>query len=729
MSSISSSGGNVVHIRQSGSNIQYSLNQINWTNISWPCTITNTNTNSGFLKIVFDTDITLNSTNSYFICNSNKIQFGSESLKNDGSKPIINIDTVNNYLGLIKNYDDDSELSYSYIYVFNLFVNSINSTLENNCGWIGQNSYCYGATNNYVINCSSNGVISGNECGGILGGGSGCANDTNQSNLKVIGCSSTGNISGNNSGGILGGFCGANRGSNLSCISCWSTGVISGNGSGGIIGHQCGWISGASGLTAVVRVLNCYSTGVISGNNAGGIAGHLLGTSPADGLQSDSQITNCYSKGNITGNNSGGIVGGVDDINIFNCIATISNCYSTGTINGSGNSGGIYGVKDINGTSDTTIVNCYTVGTTTGNKGYIVGNDQNIPTNCYSESKNSGSGWSDTNANTVLQQYPNPVIGTVWISSNINQPYELFMGYNQYTINNITLSPSPALVTNYSNTININNSTNNAIVNGKSYTILYKIKNSIQADLLNNVTINSTTGQISATNESEPGIYTIYIRNNESNGYSINQMTLTIQNNFPIPCLTEDTKVLTPNGYVDVDNLNVGDYVTTSDNRNVQIKYIFYSIVEGNKRTYPCIIHKNSINKNYPSETFTISRHHMIKYNNIWIHPGSHFPLDKSQDLIKYYHIKLENYLTDHLVINDGVVVESLGNIFSDNISLPLIKKYSIEYTKRLKSVNTTNNKFNTSNTTNNRFNTTNTVNNKSLKLLQLLNKTIKPSI
>jgi hypothetical protein len=53
MSSISSSGGNVVHIRQSNSNIQYSLNQTNWTNISWPCTITNTN--SGFLKIVFDT--------------------------------------------------------------------------------------------------------------------------------------------------------------------------------------------------------------------------------------------------------------------------------------------------------------------------------------------------------------------------------------------------------------------------------------------------------------------------------------------------------------------------------------------------------------------------------------------------------------------------------------------------------------------------------------------------
>ena len=35
------------------------------------------------------------------------------------------------------------------------------------------------------------------------------------------------------------------------------------------------------------------------------------------------------------------------------------------------------------------------------------------------------------------------------------------------------------------------------------------------------------------------------------------------------------------------------------------------------------------------------------------------FRLDESQKIIKYYHIKLENYLTDDLVINDGVVVES----------------------------------------------------------------------
>jgi hypothetical protein len=717
MSNILSDGGIIIYIRQSNSNTQYSLNQTNWTNISWPCTITNTNTNAGFVKIVFNSDITLNNVNSYFICNSDKIQFGSESLKNNGSRPIINIDNVTNYLGFIQNYVDDTEVSYNDIYIFNLFINSENSTLAAYAGWVGQVNFCTLAINNYVINCSSNGSIN-NRGGGILGSSAGSTYDNYESNLKIIGCSSTGNIAGEFSGGILGDLCGANGGSNVTCRYCWSTGVISGNRSGGIVGSQSGWVSGSSG-SSTIRILNCYSEGTISGDQAGGIAGAYFGSSPGSGAQADAQITNCYSTGNIIGDNSGGIGGGVETGGQYNCIATISNCYSTGNINSSGNSGGIYGMRDTYGTSgETTIINCYTTGTTDDTKGYIVGDSQTIPTNCYSEADNGSSGWSNTNANTVLLEYPNPKIGIVWISSNTNQPYELNMGYNQYTINNITLSP-PALVKNYSTTIGINNSTINSIVSNKSYTILYKIKDSIEADLLNNITINLNTGRVSATSDTEIGTYTIYIRNNETYGYSINQMTLTVQSTNPVPCLTENTKVLTPEGYVNINKLKIGDYVMSSDNKIVQIKYIFYSIVEGNYKTYPCIIPKDSIAKNYPSETFTISRNHMIKYNNIWIHPGSHFQLDTSLDLIKYYHIKLENYITDHLIINDGVVVESLGNIISDNISLPIIDEYSIECVKRFDSMN--NNKINIMNK---RIN--NRMNDNSLKVLRLINRKLK---
>ena len=70
--------------------------------------------------------------------------------------------------------------------------------------------------------------------------------------------------------------------------------------------------------------------------------------------------------------------------------------------------------------------------------------------------------------------------------------------------------------------------------------------------------------------------------------------------------------------------------------------------------------------------------------------PKNEFELDKKIKDINYYHIKLENYKTDNLVINDGVVVESWGTSVLDaleyyrrinrkvgmNIDLDLLKKW-----------------------------------------------------
>jgi hypothetical protein len=48
--------------------------------------------------------------------------------------------------------------------------------------------------------------------------------------------------------------------------------------------------------------------------------------------------------------------------------------------------------------------------------------------------------------------------------------------------------------------------------------------------------------------------------------------------------------------------------------------------------------------------------------NNNWVLP-KHLPLKQRQlDIVKYFHLQLPNYLTDHLVINGGLVVESDGN-------------------------------------------------------------------
>jgi hypothetical protein len=145
-------------------------------------------------------------------------------------------------------------------------------------------------------------------------------------------------------------------------------------------------------------------------------------------------------------------------------------------------------------------------------------------------------------------------------------------------------------------------------------------------------------------------------------------VSLTLTNTANVPCLLEDTIVLTPNGYVNIKELKHNDEVITSDNRVVKITKIFKTIAKGNEDTYPCVIPKNGIYQNYPENDMRISQNHLIKYYNRWICPRDFCKLDKSYKIIKYYHIQLENYLNDDLIINNGLIVESYStNILETN--------------------------------------------------------------
>lgn len=185
------------------------------------------------------------------------------------------------------------------------------------------------------------------------------------------------------------------------------------------------------------------------------------------------------------------------------------------------------------------------------------------------------------------------------------------------------------------------------------------------------ITMNDNTGVISTTSSTMSGTYTLTLRNTGS--YNITTFSLTISGSTPVPCLTEESKVLTENGYIDIGDLKIGDVVITSDDRKVKIQNIYYSELEGNLETYPCIVSKDSLGDNLPEKEFRISQGHLIRKGDNWIVPKEHFELDTSIERIKYYHIRLENYVSDHLVINNGVVVESLGKGLFD----------AIEYYKR----------------------------------------------
>lgn len=185
-------------------------------------------------------------------------------------------------------------------------------------------------------------------------------------------------------------------------------------------------------------------------------------------------------------------------------------------------------------------------------------------------------------------------------------------------------------------------------------------------------TVNSASGEITVISI---GTATITAATAETDYYLPGTRSATFDV-VRVPCLTADTLVLTPLGFIPITELQTGDQVITSDGQNKPIIRIYKSVVLGTTKTYPCIIPKDSIAPNYPSTDFWISQNHLIKYKNFWILPKTHFPIDTTYGpIIEYYHIKLPNYLTDHLVINNGVVVESLCNH-------PLDKTRNLRYSR-----------------------------------------------
>jgi hypothetical protein len=503
-----------VYIKQENGIIYYSYDQNNWVEIlNWPTKVYNyDNDPTSTFNIEFITDITLNNEYQIFLITSDYVRFGLKSLNNNGLKRRVYIDNVVNYQGLFQNWFGGPGRFYNYIY--NIEVIAINgSTISNNSGWLCQQYYSTLGTNNYIINCSSTGEISTGS-GGIVGANAAAMNGE----LFIIGCSSSGAIY-SEAGGIVGSNAGINGNNTKGIVrikSCYAYGSIvldsEGNGAGGIIGSNSGKFD----------IENCYYLGNIQGTNSGGI----VGSNPcAEGLGG---VTNCYSRGNIMGTNAGGICGA---INQNSCNFSIANCYTTGLINGTANAGGILGyVEEVSNTT-ISISGCYIVGQTTGNIGYIIGGTDLVDGDnsngilvgfCYSENFNGGVDWNDSNAQTRLSlsgsvTYPS----NAWFSTGINTPYELFnMGFTSYSTTNIL---ETSLIRTYSETIEAGNSTSSGIYLGEVlYTILYSTGP-------NSITINESTGVLTASSNTNSGTYTLYIYNTSS--YNITTFILTVINN------------------------------------------------------------------------------------------------------------------------------------------------------------------------------------------------------
>ena len=533
-----------------------------------------------------------------------------------------------------------------------------------------------------------------------------------QKYFKINNCFSTGNISGIYSGGICGTACGYNG--SCTITDCFTTGNIFGS----VCGNICGSGPGYSGFCLIS---NSYSIGDISGDFSGGICSY------GAGVYGLCNIINCYTTGNIIGSGCGGICGIIPG---FNGLCNISNCYSTGNII-SNNSGGICGVYD--GTnyqllnSNWVISNCYAKDgdgtnprTFTGNSIYL--GKANFQLNLlnkldpsfnfidFNTYLNSDTGfYYDPSINLIYPQlllldtfYKNQLLDSPIVQKNIDfnivptnsqtdfrhQIITKLMNY--YTLTNFYIKKeSLGLINGPAWTKTFDGSNNIINVNEPSLFI----ENSVYVNLVNNgnqVTFINNADQVNVIKNN--GYY--YINTDQfTDGSSVNIFNGSYTLYFGgvqavaniIPCLTEDTQVLTPNGYKNISELNKGDLVVSENNRIIPIIDIYSSIVYGNIRTFPYMIPANSISKNYPPKSIKLSGGHLIKYNNKWIQPMANKLLkrDTSKKIIKYYHIKLPNYETDNLIINNGTIVESLGDstkdllIYNDRINNSLKIKIS----------------------------------------------------
>ena len=129
-------------------------------------------------------------------------------------------------------------------------------------------------------------------------------------------------------------------------------------------------------------------------------------------------------------------------------------------------------------------------------------------------------------------------------------------------------------------------------------------------------------------------------------------------------CLTDTCDILTPNGYVNVKDLSIGDLVTTPEGKNVKITKVMNPTAHvAMGKALPHFIPKNSLGENKPSKDTFISKNHAYKSGDEWLCGQfniEHNATNWDQEFVTYYNIMTEDYPKHSLVVN-GVEMEAWG--------------------------------------------------------------------
>lgn len=144
---------------------------------------------------------------------------------------------------------------------------------------------------------------------------------------------------------------------------------------------------------------------------------------------------------------------------------------------------------------------------------------------------------------------------------------------------------------------------------------------------------------------------------------------------FSVSCLHSSTRILTQEGYKQISTLNEGEYVITSSGKESKITKVIKTKIINNDNQALLRIPPGSITPNYPSEEILVSYGHtillepekgneegkwMMAINLPKYYPQIEYPEIKESFVL--YNLHLENFFDDNLVINNGFIVESLGD-------------------------------------------------------------------
>jgi hypothetical protein len=144
--------------------------------------------------------------------------------------------------------------------------------------------------------------------------------------------------------------------------------------------------------------------------------------------------------------------------------------------------------------------------------------------------------WSNASANTTLTGTPASAaapIGAKWVYAGVNTPYEIYaMGYTPYARTVVTGTP-PAMVRSFSTTVVSGDAQTAApgiITGGGRVYAIYRVTDGVPASY-GGITVDRNTGIIYTTRATEPGVYTLTIRN--SGSYNFTTVTLTVLPRHP----------------------------------------------------------------------------------------------------------------------------------------------------------------------------------------------------